>query len=84
VTIDEAVEVAKEAASGADVVVLGADVAGQCLDAGLLDEVILHVAPILVGDGVRLFDRPRGEPFRLKPISSTLEGEMTVVRYSVR
>lgn len=82
--IDEAVAVAKEAASGADVVVLGANVAGQCLEAGLLDEVILHVAPILVGDGVRLFDRPGGEPFRLKPISSTVEGEMTVMRYSVR
>src|SRR4051812_5290538 len=82
--IDEAVAVAKEAASGADVVVLGADVAGQCLEAGLLDDVILHVAPILVGDGVRLFDRPGGEPVRLKAISSTVEGEMTVVRYSVR
>ncbi|HEX5619479.1 MAG TPA: dihydrofolate reductase family protein [Solirubrobacteraceae bacterium] len=82
--IDEAVAVAKEAASGADVVVLGANVAAQCLEAGLLDEVILHVAPILVGDGVRLFDRPGGEPFRIKPISSTVEGEITVVRYSVR
>jgi dihydrofolate reductase len=81
--IDEAVAVAKEAASGADVVVLGANVAGQCLEAGLLDNVILHVAPILVGDGVRLFDRPGGEPSKLKPISSTVEGEMTVLQYSV-
>jgi dihydrofolate reductase len=82
--IDEAVGVAKEAAEGADIGVFGANVARQCLEAGLLDDVILHVAPILVGDGVRLFDRPGGEPFRLKPISSTPEGEMTVVRYSVR
>ena len=82
--IGEAVAVAKEAAAGADIVVLGANVAGQCLEAGLLDEVILHVAPILVGDGVRLFDRPGGDSFRLKPISSAVEGEITVVRYSVR
>jgi dihydrofolate reductase len=82
--IDEAVGVAKEAASGANVVILGANVARQCLEAGLLDGVILHVAPILVGDGVRLFDRPGGEPLGLQPISSTVEGEMTVMRYSVR
>ena len=82
--IDAAVGVAQEAASGADVVVLGANVARQCLEAGLLDSVILHVAPILVGGGVRLFDRPDGDPVRLRPISSAVEGEMTVLRYSVR
>ena len=34
----------------------GADVAQQYLRAGLLDEMELHVAPILLGGGVRLFD----------------------------
>ena len=57
VGIDEAVRVAKEAADGGDVVVLGANVARQCLEAGLLDEIIVDVAPVLVGDGVRLFER---------------------------
>ena len=37
----------------------GADVAQQYLKAGLLDEIQLHVAPLLLGGGVRLFDRPR-------------------------
>src|SRR4051812_7543567 len=41
--IAEAVRVAKEAAQGADVVVLGANVARQILEAGLLDEIIIHV-----------------------------------------
>ena len=45
VDIDEAVRVAKDAAAGADVVVLGANIARQCLEAGLLDEIIIHVAP---------------------------------------
>src|ERR687886_2480112 len=84
VGIDEAVRVAKEAADGGDVVVLGANVARQCLEAGLLDEIIVHVAPVLVGDGVRLFERPRGEPLRLESISAEVEGETTVLRYSVR
>ena len=81
--IDEAVRVAKEAADGGDVVVLGANVARQCLEAGLLDEIIVHMAPVLVGDGVRLFERSGGEPVRLASISSEVEGETTVLRYSV-
>ena len=84
VSIEEAVEVAKRAADGGDVVVLGANVARQCLEAGLLDEIIVHVAPVLVGDGVRLFERAGGAAVKLEPISSTAEGQMTVLRYSVR
>lgn len=83
VGIDEAVRVAKEAADGRHVVVLGANVARQCLEAGLLDEIIVHVAPVLVGDGVRLFERSGGKPVRLTSISSEVEGETTVLRYSV-
>ena len=82
VDIEEAVTIAKRAADGGDVVVLGASIARQCLEAGLLDEVIVHVAPVLLGDGVRLFDRAGGEPVRLDPISSIDEGGMTVLRYS--
>ena len=82
VGIEEAVTIAKEAAAGGDVVVLGANIARQCLEAGLLDEVIVHVAPVLVGDGVRLFDRAGGEPVKLEPMSSVDEGGMTVLRYS--
>ena len=83
VGIEAAVRLAKDAAQGRDVVVLGANVARQCLEAGLLDELILHVAPVLVGDGVRLFERPGGAPVHLTPISCGQEGGMTVLRYSV-
>ena len=83
VDIEEAVTIAKEAAGDDDVVVLGANIARQCLEAGLLDEIIVHVAPVLVGDGVRLFERAGGEPVQLDPISSSDEGAMTVVRYAV-
>jgi dihydrofolate reductase len=83
VGINDAVTIAKEAADGGDVVVLGANVARQCLEADLLDEVIVHVAPVLVGDGVRLFDRAGGEPVKLEPISSVDEGAMTVLRYAI-
>ncbi len=81
--IEEAVTVAKEAAGEEDVVVLGANIARQCLENELLDEIIIHVAPVLVGGGVRLFERAGGEPVKLKPIASVDEGGMTVLRYSV-
>jgi dihydrofolate reductase len=81
--IEEAVRTAKQAADGGDVVVLGANVAQQCLEAGLLDEIIIHVAPVLVGDGVRLFDRAGGAVVKLRPISSADEAGMTVLRYSL-
>jgi len=77
------VTIAKEAADGGDVVVLGANIAKQCVDEELLDEIIIHVAPVLVGDGVRLFERAGGKPVKLEPISSVDEGSMTVLHYSV-
>lgn len=83
VGIEAAVRLAEEAADGGDVVVLGANVARQCLEAGLLDEIIVHVAPVLVGDGVRLFERAGGAAVKLALISSADEGEMTVLRYSL-
>lgn len=46
------------AAAGKYVNVLGASVAKQCLDAGLLDEVLVLIAPVLLGDGTRLFEHP--------------------------
>ena len=81
-TIAEAVRIALEAADGLDVSVLGANIARQCLEAGVLDEILVHVAPVLLGDGVRLFDRPSGPPVQLEPISSVTEGDTTVLRYA--
>jgi dihydrofolate reductase len=81
--IEEAVRIAKDAANGDDVRVIGACVARQCLEAGLLDEIVTHVAPVLLGAGVRMFERSGAAPIRLDRVSSVVEGETTVVRYSV-
>ena len=64
-----AVALAREAAAGRYVNVLGADIARQCLEAGLLDEVLVLVAPVFLGDGVPLFRRPTGDPVRLERVS---------------
>jgi dihydrofolate reductase len=84
VPVEEAVALAKEAAGDANVVVLGATVARECLAAGLLDEIIVHVCPALVGAGVRLYESTGDAPVKLEPVSSRQEGETTVLRYAVR
>jgi dihydrofolate reductase len=59
---------AKAAAGDRYVSVLGADVARQCLQAGELDEILVMVVPVLLGDGTRLFDRPGGDRVRLEQL----------------
>jgi dihydrofolate reductase len=65
------VATAKAAAGDKYVVVLGADTARSCLNAGVLDEVLVHIAPVLLGDGVRLFDRTGGTNVKLERINLT-------------
>ncbi|MEU8267061.1 dihydrofolate reductase family protein [Sphaerisporangium sp. NPDC049002] len=65
------VAAAKAAAGGKYVNILGADVARQCLEAGVLDEILVLIAPVLLGDGVRLFDHPGGTNIKLERVSLT-------------
>ena len=67
--LDRAVAAAKAAAGDKYVNVLGANVAKQCLDAGVLDEILVLIAPLLLGDGVRLFERPGGTNVELERLS---------------
>jgi dihydrofolate reductase len=65
--IESALEQAREAASGKDVAVAGgAEVVQQYLKAGLLDELRLHVVPVLLGGGARLLEDVGGAPGRLE------------------
>jgi dihydrofolate reductase len=82
--IEAALAIAKDAAEGKNVVVLGANVARQCLEAGLIDELLVHITPVLLGDGVRLFDRPGGDPIWLERTSVYENGQLTALRCSVR
>ena len=63
-----AIAAAREAAGDKYVCVLGAEVARGCLELGELDEVLVFVEPILLGDGVRLFDHPGGAEVVLERI----------------
>ena len=51
--------------------VLGADVARQLIEAGELDEVLMFVAPVLLGDGVRMFEHAGGNEVSLRPLDAS-------------
>ena len=66
--VESAVEQARAAAGEKDVWIAGgAQVCNEYLAAGLVDEVHLHVAPVLLGDGARLFEDLGSEPPGLEP-----------------
>lgn len=69
--LESAVSAAKAAAGDGYVSILGADVARQCLESGQLDEVLLVVLPVLLGDGTRLFEVPGGRNVPLETVSVT-------------
>lgn len=69
--LDSGLAAARAAAGEKYVNVLGASVARQCLDAGALDEVLVLIMPVLLGDGVRLFDCPGGTNVKLERVSLT-------------
>ncbi|TDU82402.1 dihydrofolate reductase [Kribbella voronezhensis] len=80
--IESALAQAKEAADGKDVMLWGGgDVVGQYLAAGLLDELELHVVPILLGGGSRIFGEVGG--VRLEQIRSVEAPGVTHLRYRV-
>ncbi|HEY3409820.1 MAG TPA: dihydrofolate reductase family protein [Propionicimonas sp.] len=82
--VESAVHQAKVAAAGKDVGVHGADTIQQLLNAGLLDEISVDIAAVLLGSGVRLFDHLAGTPAVLgNPIVVAGTG-VTHLRYPVR
>jgi dihydrofolate reductase len=67
--IDTAISAAKAAAGEKYVNILGAETARRCLEAGELDEVLTVIVPVMLGDGVRLFDHPGGTNVKLERLS---------------
>jgi dihydrofolate reductase len=81
--IGEAVATARSAAGGKSLEILGADAAAQCLKRGLVDEILVYILPVLLGDGIR-FSPPGLPRIDLEPVSTTRSGTATIVRFRVR
>jgi dihydrofolate reductase len=82
--VESALERAREAAGGQDVMVWGgAQAVNQYLAAGLLDELELHVVPLLLGGGARLFDDLGDAEVRLEQIRVVEAPGVTHLGYRV-
>lgn len=64
--VEEAVRIGLEAAGGKNLEVFSPNIGRQLLELGLVDEIDLHLAPVLLGDGIRLYDAPGAVPIRLR------------------
>jgi dihydrofolate reductase len=82
--VESAVKQAKAAAAGKAVAVHGADTIRQLLNAGLLDEIHVDLAAVLLGSGVRLFDRLAATPAVLGNPTVIPGVSVTHLRYRVR
>lgn len=82
--IEEAVATALAAAGGKNLEILGADVARQCLQWGLVDEIQVYVLPLLLGDGTRFYSSSDFARIDLEPLDSTRSEAVTILRFRVR
>ena len=80
--VPAALEQARAAAEGKNVLVAGgASVAQQTLAAGLLDELRIHVAPLLLGGGIRLLDNLDPEGVKLELVRAIDSPKVTHLKY---
>lgn len=83
-SVKAAAQEARRLAGDKDVAVMGgADVGRQFLEAGLLDEISLHVAPAIFGKGTRLFEQFPGAHVQLETLEAVNTKEALHLRYRV-
>ena len=82
-SVEAAFETAKNLAGDKDIYITGADVAGQFLQRGLIDEMSIHLVPVLFGSGTRLFEHLDGEHISLEMIEVIQTAEAIHMRFRV-
>jgi dihydrofolate reductase len=81
--VPSAVRQARQAAGDKHVAIASASIAQQCIRAGLLDEIHIHLAPLLLGGGVRLFDHLGVTPVELESMRAIYTPDVTHLSYRV-
>ncbi|MGW5640423.1 dihydrofolate reductase family protein [Streptomyces sp. NPDC003832] len=79
----DALRRAEAVAGGKDIALMGADVAQQALAAGLLDEINLQLAPVLMGDGRRLFEHLGTDRVELERTRLLASPRVTHLRFRI-
>ncbi|MFI6977276.1 dihydrofolate reductase family protein [Embleya sp. NPDC050154] len=78
--VESAVAQARAVAGDLTVGVGGADIVRQCLDAGLIDEIVVDLVPVLLGAGIRFFDQLANTPIELEA-TRVIEGRRVTHLY---
>lgn len=81
--VESAIRQAQEVAGDKVVAIASPTIAWQCLRAGLLDELSLHIVPVLLGDGVSLYQRLGIEPVELECIQADNAGKVIHMTFRV-
>jgi dihydrofolate reductase len=82
--VERAVAQAKAVAGDKTVGVAGPNVAQQCLNAGLIDELHVELVPVLLGEGIRFFDHLKNTPVMLDDPTVISGSRVTHLMYRVR
>jgi len=82
-SVEAALETAQKLAGDKDIYITGADVAGQFLRRGMIDEVSIHLVPVLFGSGRRLFEGLYSEHISLEIIEVIQTAEAIHMRFRV-
>jgi dihydrofolate reductase len=81
--VESAIRQAKAVAGDKPVGVAGGNIAMQCLRLGLLDELWIHLVPVLLGDGIKLFDELDGAPVHLEQVRVVAARDVVHLFYEV-
>ena len=83
--IERALEEAKAAAGEKDVAVMGgADIGQQYIRAGLVDEISIHLVPVLFGGGIRMFENLGSEHVQLETVETIETPAATHLQFRVK
>ncbi|HKD87876.1 MAG TPA: dihydrofolate reductase family protein [Streptosporangiaceae bacterium] len=81
--IEAAVATGKAAAGAKNLVVVGADVAAQCLQRDLVDEILVVVLPVLLGAGTHFYSSAAGRRIDLEPVRCSQSGSVQLMQFNV-
>lgn len=82
--ITEKIKDVIEATDSGSIVLLGATVWRECLKAGLVDEILIHIVPVLLGDGIRFYAVPGTQLVELELIESVQIGKIAQLSFKVK
>lgn len=81
--VSQVIEIAKKAAGIKNVAILGHSIGQQSLELGLVDELVVHIYPVIFGNGLRLTDQLACQPIELERVEIISTTQITSMRFRV-